>query len=119
MNSVFYDDGGHRAIIGFFYQTLQTAGLVIELQEQLVSDTCIDGCETLSVVLPEVMGADAVGAAMLGDMAFTKVVQHKYSETSGSHAENRESGVALIAKTRQHNVMVMDGSGPYPEPKAS
>ncbi|MEX1027684.1 MAG: hypothetical protein WD049_06725 [Candidatus Paceibacterota bacterium] len=81
-----YDDSGHRALVGFFYQSVSTAGWLVELEEGLQRDDDNDGHESLfAVVRPEEQGQDAFGAASDGESAVFKVVQHKFSETPDTH----------------------------------
>jgi hypothetical protein len=73
------DDSGHRSIAGYFYQSLLTSALPIELIEALHRNPAIDGPEMMSVVFPEEHGQDAVAIAGAGTTVLVKVVQHKFS----------------------------------------
>ncbi len=76
-----YDDSGHRALAGFFYQIVQTAALIVELEEKFGRDELNDGTSCVSIVRPEEYGQDAVA---FGENT-AKVVQHKFSETPHLH----------------------------------
>jgi hypothetical protein len=73
------DDSGHRSITGYFYQSLLTSALPIELIEGLHRNPDMDGSEMISVVFPEEHGQDAVALAGAGTTVLVKVVQHKFS----------------------------------------
>lgn len=73
------DDSGHRSIAGYFYQSLLTSALPIELIEPLHRNPATDGPEIMSVVFPEEHGQDAVAIAGAGTAVLVKVVQHKFS----------------------------------------
>ncbi|MCA9037682.1 MAG: hypothetical protein KDA91_21260 [Planctomycetaceae bacterium] len=73
------DDSGHRSIAGYFYQSVLTSALPVELLETLHRDGATDSIELMSIVYPEEHGQDAVVIAGAGTKVVAKVVQHKFS----------------------------------------
>ena len=84
MSNVKFDDSGHRALVGFFYQSVQTAGLVVEVDSGLQRNG--DRHEIITVVRPEEFGQDAVRLTDTGTEVRGKVVQHKFSENPKDNA---------------------------------
>lgn len=85
MSSGAIDDSGHRALAGFYYQSIMTAALVVDLHEELRRDDEHDGFTCVSIVRPEEQGQDAFAVAHSAEETIAKVVQHKFSETPNEH----------------------------------
>jgi hypothetical protein len=105
MSNVKFDDSGHRALVGFFYQSVQTAGLVVEVDVGLQRDG--DRYEIVTVVRPEEFGQDAVRLTDSGTEVRAKVVQHKFSENPQDNAIEPSELFEIIEKlnnTAQHVV---------------
>lgn len=73
-----YDDSGHKALVGFFYQTAMSVDLVLTLEQDLERDP-LGGHRMMSFVRPEEFGQDALAGPS------ATLVQHKYSENPDSH----------------------------------